>query len=85
MLLGEKSWAYLPDFFWWVPLSMSHLPFFFCKFFNELNEAGTSFKKPSSLVFCNYSKTLLVSRKHQVTKEGMVRTRESMSIQQAVE
>jgi len=75
---------------------MSPLPFFFFASFSiELNEVGTSIKKPTSLILCDYLKILLVSRehertlmaeKHKVTKEGMmVRTRKSMSIHQAVE
>ena len=31
---GEKKSGVPARFFWWAPLSMSHLPFFFCKFFS---------------------------------------------------
>jgi len=60
----EKNRARPPNFFWWVPLSMSHVFFFlFASFSIELNEVGTSIKKPTSLIVCDYVKILLVSRK----------------------
>ena len=36
---------------------------FFASFSTELNEVGTSIKKPTSLILCDYLKILLVSRK----------------------
>jgi len=82
-----KNRACPPDFFWWVSLPcqyerhiklLKNIAFFSI----ELNEVGTSIKKPTSLILCDCLKNLLVSRKHRVTKEGLV-TRESVSIHQA--
>jgi len=51
-----------------------NIAIFFASVSIELNEIGTSIKKPTSLMLCDCLKILLVSRKHKVTKEGLVRT-----------
>jgi len=50
----------VPAQFLLVGASLCHL---FASFSIELNEVGTSIKKPTSLILCDYLKILLVSRK----------------------